>query len=203
MGTLSRIGLAELVQAHGLDTLVEAGTGHGHSLLAALQVPALTDIRSIEIDYETWHRARVVFSTEPRVRLYCGDSSAVLRSLVAELGGRKVLWFLDAHFPGSGRLEPVSMLVKGDPAAAVPIAAELTALLTHRDLSRDVVVVDDLCLFEAGSYESDAPDLRASLGLRSLRWLDGALGRTHELTRLTLDGGYLIARPRAGRNETP
>lgn len=197
MGTLSRIGLAELVRAHRLDTLVETGTGHGHSLLAALQVPALVDLRSIEVDFETWHRHRVGFATEPRVRLYHGDSVTVLPAIVAELAhlDRRVLWFLDAHFPGSGRLDPLPMAVLAgeDP---VPIMREFSALTDRRDLSRDVVVVDDLCLFEPGDYEADAPDLRAALGVRRLDWIDEALADTHEITRSTRDGGYLIARPR-------
>lgn len=198
MGTLSRIALAELVRAHGLDTLVETGTGHGHSLLAALQVPELVDIRTIEIDPATWHRARVGFATEHRVRCYLGDSPEVLRTIAADVTAleRRVLWFLDAHFPGSGRLDPVPMTATEGAAAAVPILAEATVLLTNRDLTSDVVVVDDLCLFEPGTYERDAPDLRAALGLPPLAWLDEALARTHDVARITRDGGYLIAQPR-------
>lgn len=199
MGTLARVGLSELARRHRLDTLVETGTGHGHSLLAALQVPALIDIRSIEVDYETWHRARVVFATEPRVRVYLGDSPEVLDRICAELEPlrRTVLWFLDAHYPGSGRLDPLPMIA-ADPSAAVPLLAEFRAIFKGRDIERDVFVVDDLCLFEPGNYESDAPELRAALGFDSLGWLEDGLAATHNVARVLRDGGYLIAEPKAG-----
>lgn len=197
MGVLSRIGLAEIVREHRLDTLVETGTGHGHSLLAALQVPELVDLRSIEIDFETWHRHRVGFAAEPRVTLYHGDSVEVLPRIAAELAtlNRRVLWFLDAHFAGSGRLDPVPMIVD-EGEEQVPLVREFEALRAWRDLWRDVLIVDDLCLFEPGNYEADAPDLRAALGGHALDWIDAALCESHEVTRSTRDGGYLIARPR-------
>lgn len=203
MGTLSRLGLPGLVRAHGLNTLVETGTGHGHSLLAALQVPELVDIRSIEIDHETYHRNRVVFATEPRVRLYWGDSTDLLEEIAVELDAldRRVLWFLDAHFPGSGRLDPLPMTVaEQSPAMLVPIAGEVSVIREHRDLSGDVIVVDDLCLFEPGNYETDAAELRAALAFQGgLAWLDDLLKETHRCERILRDGGYLVALPTCSR----
>ena len=197
MGTLSRVGLADLVRTYGLDTLVETGTGHGHSVIAALQVPELLDIRSIELDRETWHRNVVVFATEKRVRLYHGDSPRLLPTLCRELYAQRVLWWLDAHFPGSGRLDPVPMLPDH---GSVPLVHEVAALLEHRRewLEHDVIVVDDLCLFEPGAYEHDAAHLRAGLAWKDAptHWLDQELARSHVIERLTIDGGYLIARPR-------
>lgn len=198
MGALSRIGLDFLVQAHALDAFVETGTGHGHNLITALQWPELKDLRSIEIDEQTWHRNVVTFSNEPRVRLYHGDSPNVLPGIAVEMNAldRRVLWFLDAHYPGSGRLVPLPMVPTPSPLAAVPLSREFAALVAHRDLRRDVLVIDDLCLFEAGEYESDAPQLRANLGLGSLWWVESQLCGTHEITRVMRDGGYMIAKPK-------
>jgi hypothetical protein len=87
------------------------------------------------------------------------------------------------------------MTVTDTAAAAVPLVAEVGAILAARDVSRDVVVVDDLCLFEPGPYERDAADLRAALGLPSLAWLDGHFRKTHDVGRVFKDGGYWIASP--------
>jgi hypothetical protein len=197
MGTVASIGLDWLVQSHRLDTFVESGTGHGHNLIRALQWPQLTALHSIEIDYPTHHRAAVTFSNEPRVKLYHGDSSQILGAIASELSPqRRVLWYLDAHFAGSGRIEPLAMVVDRDPRELVPLQREVVGLRGRRDLAGDVVIVDDLCLFEVGPYETDAPQLREQLGLQSLGWLDHLFSRTHEISRLTRDGGYWVARPR-------
>lgn len=198
MGRLSRLNPSDLVRAYGLDTLVETGTGHGHSVITALQVPEITHIVTIEVDYETYHRNTVTFSNEPRVTCLHGDSSVLLPKVAADLTpNRRVLWFLDAHFAGSGRLAPLPMEVKnGDVEAAAPVLTEVKALIAYRGavLANDVIVIDDLCLFEEGPYEVDARELRMSLGQRSLAWMD--LLMTHTIERVYHDGGYLIARPR-------
>ncbi len=196
MGDLSRISLAELVHAHGIDTIVETGTGHGYSIAAALRIPAIKFIVSIEIDPETFVRERQHFSEHERVRIVNGDSVEAIPRICKILGvtERRVLWFLDAHFPGSGRHRPVPMIVAGD--RTVPIAKEIDALLEHRNLEHDVIVVDDLCMFEIGSYEFDAPEFRKALRPGLLKRLDTALRETHDITRLMRDGGYLIARPK-------
>lgn len=196
MGTLARVGLIDLVRHHSLDTVVETGTGHGHSVIAALKVPELIDIRSIELDYETFHRAQVIFAAEPSVKLYHGDSVELLSDIAVDLNwlSRKVLWFLDAHFAGSGKLEPQPMVVK-DAATDVPIEQEFQTLRDFRDLDNDVIVIDDLCLFEYGPFDVDAPELREALKLPPLTWLEDELRSTHSIHRSYRDGGYFIARP--------
>ncbi len=199
MGTLSRIGLRDLVHAHDLNTLVETGTGHGHSVISALQVPELRVIHSIEVDHETWHRNTVVFSNEPRVSIHRGESAALLPKIIEGLApASRVLWFLDAHFPGSGRLEPLPMKLKGSAQQTAPVEPEVAMILGHRKASTawDVFVVDDLCLFEPGEFEHDAHDLRLMLDLGGLGWLEEVIGDTHTFTRVMRDGGYLIARPK-------
>ena len=201
MGNLYGVEFGDLVQKYALDSMVETGTGHGHNLIAALQRPELVDLRSIEIDEETHRRARVTFAQERRVGLYLGDSPAVLPTIARSVTqlGRRVLWFLDAHFPGSGRITPLPMTVAGpdDGAKKVPIVAELQALRAHRDLARDVIIIDDLGLFEAGPFEHDPHQLRAALGFQSIDWLSGLLEPTHEVRRSYRDGGYLIALPKS------
>lgn len=210
MGRVGSIGLASLVESYGLNTFVEAGTGWGMSVEDALTVPQLTDIRSIEIDNEPYWRNKFRFEGEAnaflilahskdRVHLYLGDSRKMLGPIAGELASTaRVLWYLDAHFSGSGREVPVAMLpLSVPPTDAVPIEAELEALLNSgRDLSHDVIVIDDRCLFEADTYEAgDDPAFREALHSDVVVALEKSFTPTHVIRRSRKDTGYLIVTP--------
>lgn len=203
MGRVSRIGLSGLVQHYKLDTFVEAGTGWGESVTDALAIPALQTIHSIEIDEETYLRNMAKFGLhryEGRVYLYHGDSREVLGTIARVLPKRaRVCWFMDAHFPGSGRNNPVAMLpltiAKED---AVPLEGEVKALIaSRRDFKHDVIVVDDRCLWEADNYMGgDDPSFRVAAEWGGLEALPVAFISTHQIIRNTIDNGYVICTPR-------
>jgi hypothetical protein len=199
MGRVGSIGLADLVRTYDLNTFVETGTGWGQSISDALLMTPLTDIRSIEIDEETYLRNNARFNLhKPRLRLYHGDSRNVLPEIITGLSETaRVLWYLDAHFPGTGRENPPKMLPLTIPAEeAVPLDGEVERLLLWRPLSRDVIVVDDRCLFEAGGYTAgDDPRFRVNK-FTGLERLESALRFTHDILRNTIDTGYVICTPR-------
>jgi hypothetical protein len=86
--------------------------------------------------------------------------------------------------------------VTGDAQDAVPLEGEVREILLWRATSRDVIVVDDRCLFEPGAYEAgDDPRFRVNQ-FRGLGLLESSLRYTHEITRNTIDTGYVICTPR-------
>lgn len=198
MGRVGSIGLTRLVQEFTLDTFVETGTGWGLSVEDALMIPALTDVRSIEIDRETYLRNAEKFLDWARVRLYRGDSRIELWFIIDALkASARVLWYLDAHFPGSGRAVPTQMLPLTTSAEdAVPLAGEVIQLL-GRNLQNDVIVIDDLCMFEPGLFEAgNDSSYREVLQSKAITTLEKALADSHNFTRVTKDNGYLICTPR-------
>lgn len=199
MGRVGSIGLGALVETYALSVFVEAGTGWGLSVEDALTVRALTDIRSIEIDYEPFLRNEERFEIHDHVQLYLGDSRKLLGPIAKEIPqGSRVLWYLDAHFPGSGRQKPEAMLpLTYPPKDAVPLEAELEALVeSGRDLSHDVIVIDDRCLFEQDDYEAgDDPAFREALHSNAVAALVLSFTPTHKIHRSRKDTGYLIVTP--------
>lgn len=138
MGQVANAGLVELVAAHNLSAFVETGTGWGVSVRDALAIPALERIHSIEIDQETYERNKSLFASEPRVQLWHGDSRELLPEIGRLLWRHRVCWYLDAHFPGSARQDPVPMLPLAlPPAEAVPVVKEVQRIAALRSLKHD------------------------------------------------------------------
>jgi hypothetical protein len=198
MGHVANAGLADLVTRYDLTIFVETGTGRGDSIRDALAIPAIREIRSIEIDPETYNCNVTEFNAQPRVILYHDDSRTVLPTIAESLPtDANVLWYLDAHFPGSFRIVPTPMLPLAMPASeAVPLVAEIEGLLSARSLANDVVVVDDLLLWEAGPYTAgDTPGFREQLKTNDLAVVETLLEPTHQMQRLHTDQGYAVFHP--------
>jgi hypothetical protein len=199
MGSAANGGLAQLVATHGITCFVEGGTGWGQGVRDALAIPALAQIHSVEIDLQTFQRNQRWFKHEPRVTLYHGDTRDVFPMLSSRTFRREaVVWFLDAHFPGSGKAvpEPMLPLPAVPPRDIIPLVDEVIAITEGRDVSRDVFIIDDRCLWEAGDYEGgDEVLLRDALHSDDLVTVERML-HAHLATRYWNDKGYLILTPR-------
>jgi hypothetical protein len=118
---------------HGLRTLVETGTYHGHMIEAVRRSFAL--VYSIELDDAFYEAARDRFRVQPHVHLLHGDSGALVQQVVSQLREPALFW-LDAHFSGAG--------TAGE--GTNPIESEIRAILGCRE-ERHVVLIDDARLF--------------------------------------------------------
>ena len=200
MGQPAHAALAELVREFSLNTFVETGTGWGQGVRDALEVPTLRHVHSIEVDEETYLRNVQEFKREirrGRVTLWLGDSRKVLSTVAHSINPMAgVVWYLDAHFAGSGRAVPVPMLPLAVPATdAVPLVDEVKAIWSVRDMARDVVIIDDRVLWEADDYEAgDDPSFRAQLQRNDVLMVEQLLPH-HHVARLKADMGYAVFHP--------
>ena len=122
----------KVVRAYGekfkLKTLVEAGTYYGE-MLAAVK-GNFDRIYSIEYVPALAERATRKFARDPHIRIFCGDSRAVLPEILALLNGPALFW-LDAGYYGWG----------GGPGDQQRLSAELDMILSHP--FPHVVLLDD------------------------------------------------------------
>lgn len=127
----------------GTRVLVETGTYFGDT------IDSLKDeydrIYSIELDKKLYLSAKKNFKRYKNIKIINGNSALVLRELVKKLP-QKVLFWLDAHYSGSGT-------AKGN--RLTPIMAELTALLGVKGKNW-IILIDDARLFNG---EGDYPKL--------------------------------------------
>lgn len=149
MGTLHDFNLEE----YGCSVLIETGTGRGISLQKALDTPCFDQYYSIEISKETYELAKAKFADYTKLTLINSESAGALRKLLPKIPKDvKLLIFLDAHFPGE-----VSSTFKGykhtEPTRLkLPLEEELEIVAELRKGCKDVIICDDLRIYEDGPY---------------------------------------------------
>ncbi len=82
------------------EVFVETGTFEGGT--AEQAAAAVPEVHTVELAEEYYRRARERLARFPSVHVYHGESPAVLRSLRPRLEGRRVIYWLDAHWCDAG-----------------------------------------------------------------------------------------------------
>lgn len=115
---------------HNLRILVETGTFRGDMVYAVRG--AFDKIVSIELDTCLYDRASKRLARLKNVQLFCGDSAALLGSVLESIREPALFW-LDGHYsgPGTARSRQDS-----------PILTEVSSVLSHA-VRDHVVLIDD------------------------------------------------------------
>lgn len=149
MGDLRTFDIDGLVKKFNLLAFVETGTFQGDTVEFCRE--KFLSVDSIEIDEFLVEQARVRFKDYPRVKIWSGSSSVVLRS-VLDGHSLNTLFWLDAHFPGADKgASPYTAEANLD--TRLPLEKELAIVKDHCRRCRDVVVIDDLRVYEDGPFE--------------------------------------------------
>lgn len=123
----------ELAKLNDATVFVETGTYHGETTRWASN--RFDSVFTIEKAESLYNLHKKELSHLRGVELFLGDSREVLPSIVAKLGDRKAVFWLDGHWSG------------GETAGAddeCPLIGEL-ACLSER--AQDIILIDDARLF--------------------------------------------------------
>lgn len=122
-------------KAHGLRVFIETGTYDGGTVQALS--PRFRELHSIELSSERYEKARLRLAPQTNVKLWQGDSGAVLPQVLESVREPALFW-LDGHYSGvnSGRGE-----------LDTPIRLELEHIARHPWRASHFIVVDDARLF--------------------------------------------------------
>jgi len=196
VGSLHRFNLKLLKARLGVDTIVETGTGHGHSLAWAHQC-GITRLTSVEQDPDTLEAARRNLKNIPHVNLTLGDTAGFLQELPRAWDGPR-LFFLDAHFAGGADFKGQAAYMQSlKHPRSFPLLEEL-AILMGKDVGQDCIVIDDARLYVEGSFaRGTCPDWARQWERR--KELDAALaalGNSHDIHLLRQDHGYFLLVPK-------
>ena len=152
--------VASLRRSVPLRVFVETGTFRGDTTAAV--ATAFAQVYTVELSRELFEAAAGRLAGFGNVTRLCGHSPRLLQELRPQLSGESVLYWLDAHWCGSG--------TAGDKAEC-PLLAELDAIAT---LNADsAILIDDARLFLAAPPAPHDPEQWPSLAdvverLRSL-----------------------------------
>lgn len=196
MGELRHFDLGYYVDTFDIGTFVETGTFTGSGLAHAAGFN-FKKLHSIDVDASWVEKAQQRFKKDKRINVIQGRSSTVLRKLLPKIKGRILFW-LDAHYPGEAGAGD-SFGKEPDDAVRLPLEQELRAIAKYRKGYGDVILVDDLRIYEDGSYDRGNWERRAEFGKDNCKFVERLFGRTHTIERDTADAGYLVLTPGSGK----
>jgi hypothetical protein len=193
MGTLRKYDLSSC----GCVYFFETGTGLGASLRHAIHNGRFTKLFSTEIHKETALKAQALFQSKPAVEIRNENSTIALKKILLSLDPLEpILFFLDAHFPGEVS-ENYSYDKNIHNDITMPLKEELKIIKALRATSPDILIVDDLNLYEDGPFEN-GNIVKSYANIkgeeRDLSFID-KIFEDKDISRDYRDEGYLILKP--------
>jgi hypothetical protein len=194
MGTLRKYEL----KTANCRVFFETGTGLGHSLLHAFDNGNFDLLYSSEIHNATANRAKERFKKNKNVEILNMTSLVALKNILINISPETpILFFLDAHFPGEVE-DGFSYSSNVPSGTSMPLKDELELIATFRSNSRDVIIIDDLKLYEDGPFDNGSIAkgfANISESHRSLEFIKD-LYPEKNIHRNYQDDGYLIIQPK-------
>lgn len=90
--------VVQLVRDLKIDCIIETGTFRGTTTAFLSETFPTIDIYTIEVDFKTYLQAEENLKPYKNVKLLSGSSEKVLEALLPQLKGKRILFYLDAHW---------------------------------------------------------------------------------------------------------
>lgn len=194
MGSINRFDLNKLIKKYNVQYFFETGTWKGDGLAYASKFP-FKKLLSCEIMEEIYHKANNRFKNHNNIQIKLGASEEALASLNNEITGNCLFW-LDAHYPGAEEGLHTYNEIKNE-TIRLPLHKELLLINELRSNYKDLILVDDLRIYEDGPYKKgNMPDNIIPPSIRNIDFAYDLFAATHEIIKLHNDHGYLIIIPK-------
>lgn len=189
MGFFVTHPIQKYVETYNLDTFIETGTFIGSGVGCARYFD-FKEIYSIEISPKLAADAAQMFAIDLRVKIIEGHSPTALEELLPKLQDKKILFWLDSHFPDKyDDTVEIDSLEK-----IIPLKKELDLIKKYRT-GNDVIIIDDARVYETGNYEYGNYTERELIGSPSMEFIFD-FEQTHEILKSDKHEGYFILLPR-------
>ena len=204
MGTIRRFDLQEIKDKYNSKVFVETGTMYGDGVDYALQY-SFDKIISIEIESSIHKTAVKKYKDNDTVNIVLGDSSKVLNECINNIDDN-IIFFLDAHFPGADTdLRSYDEVKLMEFNTYAPLEKELNIIPKRAKEHKDVIIADDLWLYEegnfgAGNMNEHAKNHNQNITKEELighdaKFAYNLFSKTHTIKKHYNDQGYLIFLP--------
>ena len=151
MGSLNNfndtcINLSKLKNEFNLNVFVETGCFRGNTLRYMTKFN-FEKMYSCDIDIEMINQCR---SIALNLELFHLNSIEFLEQLLPRLEQDRVLFYLDAHLPEHDKNNGQKLV---ETPLNFPLEKEIEIIYKYRSNKRDVIVCDDLRIYEDGPFE--------------------------------------------------
>lgn len=183
MGSFVALPAEYWIIKYKLNAFVETGTYLGAGVACARGFRALDEFHSVEVKPQFHEDAVHMFSRDPRVHMWLGDSKEQLPQVLSSpsLKDKKTLFWLDAHHPNFYDCE----------GSKLPLEEELRIIAEMRPRNDDVIIVDDLRMYAKDDYEAGNDQCVANYN-----FVNEIMGERYDITKSLLHQGYLILLPK-------
>lgn len=146
MGSLDRFDLC----SYKCNIYVETGTGIARCLTKAVNSNCFDHFFSVDLDKELVENAKKMF---PFATIENSISTEALEKWLSSkiiADDDNILFFLDAHFPGTDWKGEVPDVSKPN---AVPLEEEIKIIKKHRPKGKNYIICDDARIYKPDNYE--------------------------------------------------
>ena len=194
MGSIQRFDLKNLIEEYNVDYFFETGTWKGDGVAYAASLP-FQKVFSCEIIEEIFNKTSQRFKNSNNISLFLGSSEDALNKLNSQINGNCLFW-LDAHYPGAEEgIHSYNDFEKE--TLRLPLHAELDSIHSMRPQFNDVIVVDDLRIYEDGPFKKgNMPDNILPPASRNINFVYELFSETHDIIKLYQDHGYIVIVPK-------
>jgi len=194
MGLLNQaIDIKNVVDFYGVKNFVETGTGIGEVVQSVCEVESTLTIHTVEILKEIYSKNLINFSYLKNVTWHLGQSSDILPTIIPILKGNTLFW-MDAHFPGAD-FGLASYGDEKDMNKRLPLQTELDIIVSSKEVSNDVFVIDDLRIYEDGPFEEGNWEDRKKYGGDGIGFIEEMFDDTHYIVKSYNKQGFVILLP--------
>lgn len=169
MGSLSNfndtcVKLTALKQKYNINVFVETGCFKGNTLRYCSGL-GFDRMYSCDIDQEMIDHCKDI---SPTLELFHGTSIDFLEQLLPKLDSDRILFYLDAHLPEHDKNNGEKW-VESD--LNFPLQEELKIINKYRKEKSDVIICDDLRIYEYGPFEGGNWDKRKYFETLDLKFI--------------------------------
>jgi hypothetical protein len=198
MGHVQAFDLNSLIKNFNISGYIETGTGIGDSLSHALKFQEFKKIYSVEIDNNLFKNAVEKFQ-DPRLKIINDYSKNALPIILSELNENdNFLFFLDAHFPDADfGSAPDRYKVSSEKYGkdALPLEEELTIINSFRTNHKDLLIIDDVWIYEMGPFESGNWREKEKIKTGTMEFVEKIFGNYYDIHKFYKQQGYLLLTP--------
>lgn len=185
--------LKEMCEKFKIKNYVETGVGPGRSMKYVLELGCIEKAFGIELDSRLYETYSDLFSNQP-VQIFHGYSHEQMPKLLKKLNKKSTLFWLDAHFPGADYFNE-GYGNEPDIVKRLPMEEELRCITQNRDISNDIIFMDDLRIYVDRDFQQGNWADRKTIGADGYDFVEELIGNTHTINEHLGDEGYLLAFP--------
>ncbi len=194
MGLINRFDLSRIIREYRTPYFFETGTFKGEGVDYALQSP-FEKIVSVEIIGTIADEAKSKYEAQHKISIIENNSVSALAAEIPKLDKNCIFW-LDAHFPGADA--GITRYDDGDESVRLPLQKEIETISRLRANFKDVLIIDDLRIYEDGPYQNgNVPADALPKANRDIGFIYHSFGASHVILKSYIDEGYILMFPKA------